>query len=95
VTLFSADGLKRDVFVGPKGTLLQAKGVGSNNFIIEAPHEASVLVGDAVINASGSSYPLGVVEKIKSNPADPFETIRFQHPVNINDLRFVLIVPSV
>lgn len=94
VTLFSADGLKRDVFVGQKHSLLQAKGMGSNNFIIEAPHEAGVIIGDAVINAEGGSFPLGVVERIKYNPADPFETIRFQHPVNISDLRFVLVVPS-
>ena len=94
VSLFSADGEKRDVFVGPKRLLLEAKGQGSGNFIIEGPHEAGIVAGDPVINALGEPYPLGVVEKIKYNPADPFETIRFQHPLNIRDIRFVLVVPS-
>lgn len=93
VTLFSADGLERDVFVGTGHTLLKAEGQGSGNFIIETPHEAGIIIGDAIINADGLPYPFGVVEEIKSKSAEPFETIRFQHPVNVPDLPFVLIVP--
>lgn len=95
VLLFSANGVVRDVFVGSKHTLLEAKGVGNGNFVIEAPHEAGIIIGDAVINATGGSYPLGVVERVKYNPADPSEMILFQHPVNIRDIDAVLLMPSV
>jgi len=68
-----------------------AIGHGSGNFEIDLPKAVEVQEGDKVVTMSTNQLLLGIVEKIISNPSDPFQKILFRLPVNIQELNYVMI----
>lgn len=68
-----------------------AVGQGSGNFEINLPKAVEVKEGEKVVALGINPLLLGIVEKIKSNPSDPFQKILFRLPVNIQELNYVMI----
>lgn len=91
VMLFSSPGLKYDVLIGRNHLAATAFGRGGGQFEAELPRGANVSEGDFVIAPALNTMPLGVVTTVKSDPAEPFETVIFAPPINIYGLRWVLV----
>lgn len=92
VRLFSASGEKLPVRIGERGESFMALGVGSSNFLIEAPRPAGIVNGDVVIAPLVVPLPLGVVEYTDQDPTSPIQVVRFQHPENIRTIERVYII---
>lgn len=64
-------------------------GTGGGNIEIKIPHSVKVSEGDKIITDGTFPYLIGKVEKIETNPLDPFQKILFRIPVNLNETRGV------
>lgn len=94
VKLFSSPGEITSVSIGPQNISVKAKGRGGGNFIVELPRGTGVEKGD-IITLPGIDIKLfAVVEEIESSPSDPFISIFFKNPINLNDIKWVYVVLS-
>lgn len=97
VVLFSSPGQRSDVLIGPSHISATAIGQGGGQYSAQLPQAAKVSEGDEVIAAgqsasiSAASAPMGVVSAIIRDPTQPFETVLFAPPINIYQLRWVLV----
>ncbi len=93
VHLFSMAERSVDVIIGigEDAITTKALGVGSGNFVISAPRDAHVQVGDPVFAASALGYIIAIVGEVESNPADAFIRIYARVPFNIQALNSVLV----
>lgn len=94
VKLFSSPGEITKVSIGLQNISANAKGRGGGNFIVELPRGVEVEKGDIVTIPSIDIRIFAVVEEIEANPSDPFITILFKNPVNMNDIKWVQVVKS-
>ncbi len=93
VTLFSSPDQKYEVMIGPHHIPASAIGKGGGQYSASLPRNAGVSEGDFVIAPSLNDKPFGVVASISTDPAEPFETVLFAPPVNVYELRWVLVDP--
>ncbi|MFA6295321.1 MAG: rod shape-determining protein MreC [Candidatus Paceibacterota bacterium] len=91
VILFSSSGQKYEVLIGSSNLPAIATGRGGGQYEIQLPHGSNIIEGDFVTVPSLNNKPLGVVVSVKVDPVKPFETIIFSSPVNIYELRWVLV----
>ncbi len=94
ITLYSSPGEKVEVLIGTNSVLKEALGAGSGNFTVEMPREADVKEGDSIVIPSISPNVFGVVEKINFKEADSFQTVLFKNPINIAELKWVLVLAA-
>jgi cell shape-determining protein MreC len=88
--LYSAAGEKINVLVGASGTPAVAVGQGSGNFSIVLPRGLDIPAGSKIYYASSTKrYTLGLVSAMKKRANNPFQTLYFRYPINLNDLDFV------
>lgn len=93
VILYSSPGEKYEVLVGVERAPATATGRGGGQYKTELPRDVTVKEGDFVINPSLNDRPFGIVTAVLADPAEPFQTVLFAPPVNIYELRWVLIAP--
>jgi cell shape-determining protein MreC len=91
VTLLSSPGQKYDVLIGADHIPATAVGRGGGQYEADLPQAAQVSEGDVVTDPSLDDRAFGIVASVSSDPADPFETALFAPPVDIYQLRWVLI----
>jgi len=91
VLLFSSPGQTFNVLVGNSNTPATAIGKGGGQYSAELPRSVSIARGDTVSIPSLKSNLYGVVNAIIADPSQPFQTILFSAPVNIYQLRWVLV----
>lgn len=92
VSLYSTPGRVTDVYVGEDAIAVEATGRGGGDFEIRLPRGVEIVEGSPIVFSTlGGSGVLGVVEKVINAPADPFQTIFFSSPVNVQGLRMVMI----
>jgi len=94
VVLYSSSGEKINILIGANTIEKEATGMGGGYFSIEAPTGSGIKIGDPIIVPSISQNIFSTVEKIDAKPTDSFETILFKSPVNISELQWVLVIPS-
>ncbi len=94
VTLFSSPGQVTPVSIGLQGISANAKGRGGGNFIVELPRGTEVEKGDIVTMPSIDIKLFAIVEEIDGDPSDPFITILFKNPVNMNDIKWVQVITN-
>ncbi len=94
VTLYSSPGQKVEVLIGKNNVLKDAYGSGGGNFIAEVPREFDIKEGDPIVIPSVSANVFGIVETINYKEADSFETVMFKNPVNIEELKWVVVLPE-
>ncbi len=92
VVLYSSNGEKVKVLIGPDNIEKEAKGVGGGNFLIEMPVESGIKEGDTIVIPSISTNIFGIVEKIDVKDNDSIEKVLFKSSVNINELKWVEII---
>ena len=89
VSLFSTPGRSVDVLIGPEGIAATAEGQGEGNFKVTLPRGVEIEEGNEVVLPNISPKVFGVVGKITGSDADPFQTILFKNPVNLQELNWV------
>jgi cell shape-determining protein MreC len=89
IALYSTPGKKTPVTFNSAKIQTEALGRGGGNFTVTVPIEAGIKTGDSVVIPGSRIHTLGIVENVKTDPADSFATILFKFPININDIRFV------
>lgn len=94
VKLFSSPGEITQVFIGLQNISANAVGRGGGNFIVKLPRGTEVEKGDIITMPGIDTKLFAIVEDIKADPSDPFITILFKNPVNLNDIKWVQIVKS-
>jgi cell shape-determining protein MreC len=95
VRLYSSPGERYSVLIGPDHSPATAVGRGGGQYEAELPRDIKVSAGDFVLDLSLNDRPFGVVISVLSDPAQPFEKVLFAPPVNIYELRWVLVDPKI
>jgi cell shape-determining protein MreC len=91
VILFSSPGNQYQVMIGSGHVPATAIGRGGGQYEAEVARDVSVQEGDFVTVPSISNKPFGVVTRVLSDETQPFEVILFAPPVNVYQLRWVMI----
>jgi hypothetical protein len=91
VELYSSPGTNYDVLIGATHIPAVATGQGGGFFSLSLSQESGVSIGDEVIIPAISSSPLGFVNAIISDPAQPFERILFESGINPYQSIFMLV----
>jgi len=92
VSLYSTPDRETLVAVGLERSEAPARGRGGGNFGLRLPKGVPVEIDDAIVLPNINHRLLGLVSKIETSPNDPFQTVLFSLPINLNNLRFVMIV---
>ena len=94
VILYSSPGEKVMVLIGESNIEKEAIGAGGGNFSVNIPREVEIKEGDTIVIPSISPNVFGVVERVEFKESDAFQKILFKNTVNINELKWVLVVSS-
>jgi cell shape-determining protein MreC len=89
VVLFSSPGEKTEVVISGKDAFMQVIGRGGGNFEIIIPRDFILEKGTEVVLPGITTYIVGVVQTIISDPRDAFQKALLTSPVNIQELKFV------
>lgn len=91
VKLFSSPGEINQVFIGLQNILANAIGRGGGNFIVELPRGSEIKEGDIVTMQGIDIKLFAIVEEVENNSSNPFITIFFKNPVNLNNIKWVIV----
>lgn len=91
VTLFSSAGESYPVLIGQTHAAATAVGRGGGHYEAQVSRDTAVIEGDFVLNAGFSNKPFGIVSAVLLDPTQPFKTVLFAPPVNIYQLRWVVV----
>ena len=92
ISLYSTPNRETLVAVGLERAEAPARGRGGGNFEIRLPKGVAVEIGDGIVLPGINHRLLGFVSKIETGPNDPFQVILFNLPINLNALRFVMVL---
>lgn len=91
VKLFSSSGETFSILISSTSMQTSATGRGGGYFEASMPRDAKIKVGDHVLIPDLGNAFMGTVEGIASDPSEPFSKILFRQPVNIYEMRWVLV----
>lgn len=91
VMLYSSPHESYDVSIGPDHVPATAEGAGGGQYRADVPHGSGIQPGDIVSAGSLYDRAFGVVVSVVTDPSNPFDTVLFAPPVNIYQMRFVLV----
>jgi len=94
IKLFSTPGEEVIVMIGTQQIETTATGRGGGNFVARLPRDVGVEEGDSIIMPGITIKLFGVIEKIVTDPTQPFQTILFKNPVNMAEIGWVQIIRS-
>lgn len=91
IKLLSFPGEQTGVTLPGAKIFALSAGLGGGNMEIKIPSSVVATTGDKI--TTGGTFPLmiGEVEKIEADKIDPFQKILFRTPVNLSELKSVLI----
>jgi len=92
IKLISSAGEETNVVFANSNIPATAIGRGGENFEINLPRSLYVNIGEHITTLDTEPLLIGVVEKIQYHTTDPFQKIFFRFPLNIQQLRYVLII---
>lgn len=91
VELYSNPGNTYDILIGKNNITATATARGGGVFEVVLPRDSGVAVGDVVQIPSITTVTFATVTAIVAEPARAFSTVLFSSPVNINQLRWVVV----
>lgn len=94
VLLFSAPGVETEALVGPLRIPVRARGQGGGSFVAEFPRDAVVQEGDAVVLPGVNPYLFATVMSTEATASNPFITIRFKNPINLQSIVWVQVITN-
>jgi len=92
--LFSNSGEKTDIIIAGQNAFMQITGRGGGNFEMVLPRDFAISKGDQAVLPGLIPYLVAIVETTISDPRDPSAKALLISPVNIQELKFVEILPS-
>ena len=94
VVLYSAPHEQTRVMIGVGTSTKPAlvRGLGAGNYIAQIPRGVSIEPDDLVRLPTMSNYILSRVDRVISQPADSFQTVLFQIPINLSEQEQVLVL---
>lgn len=93
VRLYSSGGVETAAYLERDNIPVTLVGAGGSNFKIRVSREVSVERGDRVLSSGVLARLIAVVGDINVRPTDSFKEVLVRTPVNMSDIRFVLIYP--
>jgi cell shape-determining protein MreC len=95
VKLFSAPGTKFTVSLGKNNLTAQIEGRGGGNFSIALPRGVTVETGELALITSGlQNLIVAVIGAVEADPESSFQQVFLRLPLNLNELKYVVIRPS-
>jgi len=91
VKLASFPKEESNVIISPTDLVATAVGRGGENMEITLSRSSEVNAGDRVMLAGNNPLLLGVVEKTELNLSNSFQKIFFRLPINLQELRYVVV----
>jgi cell shape-determining protein MreC len=92
VILFSNSGEKTQA--AANNVFIEIVGRGGGNFEVDLPKDFNMQAGDQIVMPGINPYVLAIAEKIISDPRDPLTKVLLSSPVNIEELKFVEVLPQ-
>lgn len=91
VWLFSAPGRQTTGTAVGNNVSVTLVGRGGGEYEVQLPRDVPFTVGDMVSAQSAHVASLAVVEKVITDPRDPFQRLLAKVPVNLQALKFVVV----
>ena len=89
VMLFTSPGQTYSVSIGSAHAPITAIGEGGGQYRAEVPRGSSVQVGDVVLDPFMNDSAFGTVVSVKSDPANPFDSVFIAPSVSLYQIRWV------
>lgn len=93
VTLYSSSGVETEAVLERGNLPVTLVGAGGGNFRIIVPRDTEVEAGDAILSPGIRARLLAIVGGVKMESTDSFKEIIAKSPVNIFEVRYILIAP--
>lgn len=91
IKLISFEGEETNIVLQSLGISAIATGRGGENFEITFPRSVEVKSGDLVTTSGMKPLVVGIAERVEVNLSDAFQKILFRIPLNIQELKYVMI----
>ncbi len=91
VTLFSAPGRETSGTVAGSNVAITMIGRGGGEYEVRMPRDVAFAVGDLVAYQSTDSAVLAEIERIATDPRDPFQKLYAKAPINLQALKWVIV----
>lgn len=92
VRLLSDVGSKTEVYLPESSITSVAEGSGLGLLSVQVPASIDIKEGEPLFTTGKRDLVVGFVEKIEKSDAGPFQIIKTRIPLNIYDIRIVLLV---
>ncbi len=91
VKLISFSREETNVYIADSNISAIAVGMGGENLEITLPRSIEIKSGDRITTLGMNPLAIGIAERVEIDPADPFQKILFRLPVNIQEMKYVMI----
>lgn len=91
VTLFSAPSRETTGTVTENNATVTLVGRGAGEYEVRMPRDVMFQEGDTITEQSIHSVPLATIQKIISDPRDPFQRLLAKIPLNIQNISWVIV----
>lgn len=91
ITLFSAPGRETTGTAIANNSTLTLIGRGAGEYEVRMPRDVVFQEGDTITEQSIYNVPLATIQKIVSDPRDPFQRLLAKIPLNIQNISWVIV----
>jgi len=91
IKLLTTSGEETSAVLERNGTVVQLIGAGGGMFEFSVPRDTEIQQGDRIVSSDLHARLVGIVGDISMRPTDAFKEALAQSPVNIFNIRYVLI----
>lgn len=91
VLLYSSHSKETVGFITGSDTAVTLIGRGSGEYEVRMPRDLSFSEGAVIVEQNIDTNTLAVIEKIVTDPRDPFQRLLAKTPINLQSLKWVLI----
>jgi cell shape-determining protein MreC len=91
VQLFSASGRESSGSVGPNNVAVTLTGRGGGEYEVRLPRDLQFTTGEVIAYQSVHSAVLATIERIATDPRDPFQKLIAKAPINLQALKWVIV----
>lgn len=91
VLLYSAPNRETAARAEGSDVAIALIGRGNGDFEVRMPRDVNFSIGDAILYPSVNTTLLAQIEKIVTDPRDPFQRLLAKVPINLTTLKFVIV----
>lgn len=91
ILLFSAPGREISGTVSDNNTTVTLIGRGAGEYEVRMPRDVLFQEGEVITEQSIHNVPLATIQKIISDPRDPFQRLLAKIPLNIQNISWVIV----